>query len=134
MQLTVRGILRIAEKFGWDWALSKETDSKTGKITEKWVTFRQGTPAGEDFFIDFQYKNAQDLAGQIYEYKFDFDEEQHVMELMEAKQNGFAGVPDIKTLVEDAEWIQKALDDLDDAITEIERRITRKFQEKRKTE
>ena len=42
------------------------------------------------------------------------------MGLMEAKKNGLSGVPRLKELVEDADNIEKMIEDLYDALHEVE--------------
>ena len=41
------------------------------------------------------------------------------MGLMEAKKNGFGGVPSLKELVEDADAIEKMLEELYDALSDV---------------
>lgn len=58
--------------------------------------------------------------GGSCEYYETFDPEDHVMGLMEAKKNGLSGVPRLKELVEDADNIEKMIEDLYDALHEVE--------------
>ncbi len=39
-----------------------------------------------------------------------FDVDEHVMDLLEAKRNGVAGIPGVRALVDDAEMIEQKLD------------------------
>lgn len=98
-----------AEELGW----SHWEDESGGVELEK------HSPAGEDFL--FYACDKENLAKEAREYADDFDIEEHVRGLLNAKANGFAGVPDLKTLVEDADDIQEMLDELADALEEIER-------------
>jgi hypothetical protein len=41
-----------------------------------------------------------------------FDVDEHVMDWLEAKRNGVSGVPGVRALVEDAEMIERKLDEL----------------------
>lgn len=43
-----------------------------------------------------------------------FDIEEHVLDLLEAKKNGMRGIPDVVTLVEDAQKIDKMYESLYD--------------------
>lgn len=96
-----------AEALGWS------LDESDGM-----VEFETWSPAGENFIFDVPVKN---VAEGVREFSRTFDTEEHVTELLEAKRNGFAGVPGVKTLVEDADAIQEMLEDLADAMEEVEK-------------
>lgn len=89
-------IIEAAEKL--DWAV-KEYEDGTAE-------FSQYSPAGEDFSFTV---NAENAAKEIYEYYDNFDVDDHIEMWVEAKQNGVAGVPSIRQLVEDAEAISEML-------------------------
>lgn len=57
-------------------------------------------------------KSAEDFARQVEEIAEDFDDEEHIKQWLEAKDNGVQGIPSIKALVHDAEWIQEKLNTL----------------------
>ena len=97
-----------AEELGW----SLYEDENCG------VELGKHSPAGEDFF--FYVGNKENLAEEAREHADDFYPEEHVRELLNAKANGFAGVPDLKTLAEDADDIKGMLDELADALEETE--------------
>ena len=65
--------------------------------------------------------SASNLIADVRSASDGFDAEEHVRELLNAKANGLGDVPDVKTLVEDADDIQEMLDELADALEEIER-------------
>lgn len=93
-----------AEALDWSW------DESDGMVElETW------SPAGEDFVFSVPAKN---VADGVREFSRTFDTEEHVAELLEAKRNGLSGVPDVKTLVEDADAIREMLEDLADAMEE----------------
>lgn len=64
--------------------------------------------------------NAGSLVDEIRDWSNSFDTERHVHELLDAKDNGFRGVPSLKTLVEDADAIQEMLEELADAMEAVE--------------
>lgn len=105
---TYEKLLDKAEELGW----SHWEDENGGVELEK------HSPAGEDFL--FYACDKGNLAKEAREYADAFDIEEHIRGLLNAKADGFAGVPDLKTLVEDADDIQKMLDELADALEEIE--------------
>lgn len=93
------------------WYVSKYADYSN--LKENYLQFEGSSPAGEDisFSIDFdasklpceQIQGIIDNLGSYYEY---FDTEEHVTMLLEAKNNGLSGVPDVETLVKDAKEIE----------------------------
>ncbi len=70
------------------------------------VEFQQHSPAGEDFLFTVNAKNAEQ---EIYDYYDDFDIDEHIDMWIEAKRNGFSGVPTVRELVKDAEDIKEML-------------------------
>ncbi len=73
--------------------------------------------AGEDVVISLNTDgSAEDFAAKMREAADDFDEDEHVESLLEAKQNGFQGVPSISILVKDAESIKEYYENLATAI------------------
>ena len=95
---------------------AKELDWKV-EIDEHCWEFQKYSPAGEDFWFGV---NGDDVVDEVLEYYETFDTEDHVMGLMEAKKNGLSGVPRLKELVEDADSIEKMIEDLYDALHEVE--------------
>lgn len=100
--------LDVLEKH--DWAVSGYTDD--GR-----VELEKYSPAGEDFIICVEVKN---FPAAVLEYWEDFDADDHVEELIEAKRNGFRGVPRASVLVKDAEAIDDMLKELADALAAAE--------------
>lgn len=96
-----------------EWYVSKYADYSN--LKESYLQFEGSSPAGEDisFSIDFdasklpceQIQKIIDDLGSYYEC---FDTEEHVAMLLEAKNNGLSGVPDVESLVKDA----KEIDDM----------------------
>lgn len=79
--------------------------------------FEQYSPAGEDFVFSV---NGPDIVASVKEYYEDFDPEEHATDLVIAKRNGFAGVPDLRTLCDDADAIDEMLHELADAFVDVE--------------
>jgi hypothetical protein len=104
-------LVERAEELGW----CCNQDVQDGKC---YIEFFQASPAGEDFGFTAYGDTVEEIVKDIREYADDFDAEEHVKELLDAKANGFAGVPDVFTLVEDAKAIQEMLNTLawDDAL------------------
>lgn len=102
-------IIEAAEKLDWT---VKEYEDGTAE-------FSQYSPAGEDFSFTV---NAENAAKEIYEYYDNFDVDDHIEMWVEAKQNGVAGVPSIRRLVEDAEEISEMLKTLAGAVMSDDRK------------
>lgn len=104
-----KGHQKTANELGWSVVWSNQNCN--GK-TEKYAEFYQESPAGEDFGFTCFYETLADLIDEIGKVSIDFDIEEHVTGLLEAKQNGLRGVPDIVTLVHDAEELDKMIEEL----------------------
>lgn len=102
-------IIEAAEKL--DWTVKEYQDGT--------AEFSQYSPAGEDFSFTVNTENA---AQEIYEYYDNFDVDDHIEMWVEAKQNGVAGVPSIRRLVEDAEAISEMLKTLAGAVMSDDRK------------
>ena len=65
------------------------------------------SPAGEDLFETIHCKDdCEEVEVCLYDLWRHFDVEDHVTMWLDAKRNGMAGVPDVITLVHDAEDIE----------------------------
>lgn len=106
-EVNIDDLLDKAEELGW---CVHESDTE-------WE-FIQNSPAGEDFFFDIfadDVHNADDMVREIRSYTNDFDAEEHAKMWIEA-QGRVSGVPDLKTLVKDADDIKLMLNELADAL------------------
>ena len=109
MNKKVQAMLDRAEDLGWEITLDEDN-----------LEFGKHSPAGEDFFCCVgKTNNPNVLASQVREHASDFDTEEHVTMWVMAKQSGTSGIPSIKELVQDADDIQKMLDDLASALEEM---------------
>lgn len=111
----VDALVEKAEELGW----------KVNTEEKSWE-FEKHSPAGEDFIFCVY---GDDVVKEILEYYEEFDTEDHVMGLMEAKKNGFAGVPNLKEQVKDADAIESMIEELYDALHEVEERYYDKKEE-----
>lgn len=83
---------------------------------------RQASPAGEDFGFYIhksEVEDADDFIREVREFADDFDADENIEMWFEAKRNGVRGVPDVRTLMKDADDIQHMLDELADALEGI---------------
>lgn len=97
-------LVNKAEELGW-----------TVCIDEDGWEFGQNSPAGEDFWF-FISKNdvnsEEDMVREVRSYANCFDTEEHAQMWIEGRRSGVSGVPDLKTLVEDADDIKLMLNKL----------------------
>ena len=103
-------LLDKAEELGW---CVHESDTE-------WE-FIQNSPAGEDFFFDISASDvhsADDMVREIHSYANGFDAEDHAKMWIEA-QGRVSGVPDLKTLVKDADDIKLMLNKLASAMEDV---------------
>lgn len=83
---------------------------------------RQASPASEDFgfFVhSSEVKDADDFVREVRKFADDFDPDENIEMWVEARKNGVSGVPDIRTLVKDADDEQDMLDELADALESV---------------
>ena len=74
----------------------------------------QFSPAGRDFSFNIVFDGTvEDLAQKIEGVYEDFDVDEEVEMWVEARKNGVKDVPDVRTLVYDAEKIDEMLEELD---------------------
>lgn len=104
-------VIETAENLGW----TTYRDDESSKYWE----FEKFSPAGEDFCFTVYAKNLAELKAELQSYYDYFDREDHVYELLEAKRNGFRGVPDLDTLVQDSQDIEDMLEELAMEVTKI---------------
>ena len=78
--------------------------------------FRKYSPAGEDF--SFCVKG-EDIAKEVSDYYADFNPDEHAKMWILA-QGSVAGVPNVRTLVDDAYAILEMLQELNDSLVDVE--------------
>lgn len=85
-------------------------------------TFRQGSPAGEDYSFDLYADDdfSDGVAAAVRRVYDDFDIDEHVGLFAEASMRGESGVPKLSILVDDAKEIDEMLRTLADAFEYIE--------------
>lgn len=101
-------VIDVAEEL--DWCVDVEKSC---------FEFEKYSPAGEDFIFSIFGNSLKEFKENLKEFSETFDREDHVFELLEAKRNGFAGVPDLDTLVEDSKDIESMLEELAEKIAKI---------------
>lgn len=81
---------------------------------DKEIELAQYSPAGEDFSIILvcEQNDTKEIISELKDYYESFEPEEHVIEWIDAKKNGVRGIPDLRTLLDDAEQI-------DDMILEL---------------
>lgn len=101
----------VADRTDFQFTLSKDSDNLT-------VGIQGDNPAGEDWWMEFDIEcpiDEMDLINnvrkELWNYYESFDIEEEVFLKLEAKRNGFCGVPDVVTLVHNEEYKEKALND-----------------------
>jgi len=110
----------IAEEKGWKVEFGEQDNGK-------YAEFYQFSPAGEDFGFCVFYTDDGNLALEINDYYEEFDVDEHIEMIIEARKNGLAGVPNTRTLCKDAEDIDKMLEDLAEAVLEERRKWNELF-------
>lgn len=92
----------------------KHQKEKDGRY---YALLEQSTPLGEDWCLEFVYKNIADLINQIIEYSYNYDADEEAEVYINIR--GKNGVPSsIRDLLEDADWKGEKLEELCDALTE----------------
>ena len=82
------------------------------------VELENWSPAGEDLII---YVDKGQWVEDLFDNYQYFDKGEHIKTLLDAKANGFRGVPDIDILVEDADDIRQMYKELADKVAEAAR-------------
>jgi len=103
-------LLEVAEASDWSCHCDQEG-----------VEFSKYSPAGEDFSFYVRAKTGEDILIAVQWYARCFDADEHAAEWIVAKQNGSTtGIPDIRTLIKDADDIQTMLDELVSELEEVD--------------
>lgn len=112
MALTKSKIEDAAEELGWYTCFEAQGH-------EKLVTFSRYSEAGEDLEFTEHYDKLDEIPSLMRNCYQDFDVEGHVYGWLSAKQRGVGGIPDVVTLVHDAEDIEKMLLALSNKLLDI---------------
>lgn len=108
MEKWQENVIDVAEELGW-----------YVSVESNYFEFEKYSSAGEDFIFSIIATSLKQLQENLKEFYETFDREDHVFKLLEAKRSGFAGVPDLDTLVEDSKDIENMLEELAEKINEI---------------
>lgn len=102
----------VADGTDFQFTLSQDSDNLT-------VGIQGDNPTGEDWWMEFYIKYPVDetdlinnVRKEVWDYCEAFDIEEEVYLKLEAKRNGFRGVPDVVTLVYNEEYKITALEEL----------------------
>ena len=83
-------------------------------------------PCGEDWYEYLNIENPEtekdllyELYKEVYSCYESFDVEEHVYNMLDAKRNGFSGVPDVVDLVHNEEYKENALKEYADKLMEM---------------
>lgn len=94
MKKLTKKVIKAIENLGW---LVEEYNEE--------YMLEQSSPAGEDI-VEY-IRKGEDIVSQLWDIYANFDKDEHVEMLLQTKQNGTAGVPSARVLVEDAEEIEE---------------------------
>lgn len=100
---------KIIEDKGFYFKHQKEKDGRYYALLE------QSTPLGEDWCLEFLYKNIADLINQITEYSYNYDADEEAEVYVDIRGKYCFSIRD---LLEDADWKGKKLKELCDALSE----------------
>ena len=102
----------VVDGTDFQFTLSNDIDSLS-------ISVQGDNPAGEDWWMEFDIKYPVDetdlinkVRQEVWDYYEAFDIEEEVYLKLEAKRNGFCGVPDVVTLVHNEEYKITALEEL----------------------
>ena len=108
MEKWQENVIDVAEELGW-----------YVSVESNYFEFEKYSSAGEDFIFSIIATSLKQLQENLKEFYETFDREDHVFKLLEAKRNGFRGVPDLDTLVQDSQDIEDMLEKLAMEVTKI---------------
>ena len=106
--MTKERIEQIADKNGWKvfW-------------DDGYAEFEKYSPAGEDFIFTVDTTDEESIIPAIYDYAYIYyDADEHAEEWIKARDESATGVPDLRTLIEDADAIQDMLREFCDVLKE----------------
>ena len=99
-----------------DWRIVSRDESAKGLVVWELENF---SPAGEDLIISVGGTTPEGMIKDIIEYANNFDPDEHIEMWIEARHNGVGGIPSTRVLVEDADAIERMLEELADKVNEL---------------
>ena len=111
---------KVSENTDFTFGITEFNDSKVE------LEMNGDNPEGEDWFEYLDIENPETEEDLLYElytevlscYK-SFDVEEHVYNMLDAKRNGFSGVPNVVDLVHNEEYKENALKEYADKLMEM---------------
>ena len=110
--VTFADIISIAESLDWVVTNLEEAGFAVDDDATE-LEFSKYSPAGEDFSFTVGSDSPSVMIKEIRDYGYDFDTEEHIRMWINADTSG---IPDIKTLVDDADEIKNMIKDLADKL------------------
>ena len=103
-------VIEVAEKLGW--SVSNKGD---------YFCFSNGSPEGQDVEEEFNCEELGTLQEDLKQRAENFDVSYETYLWLDSSGHGTNGAPyDMKDLYEDMEWVSDTIQELADAISEIE--------------
>ena len=111
---------KVSENTDFTFRITEFNDSKVE------LEMYGDNPCGEDLWENFDIRNPRTKEDLLYElYKEvlscyeSFDVEEHVYNMLDAKRNGFSGVPGVVDLIHNEEYKENALKEYADKLMEM---------------
>ena len=111
---------KVSENTDFTFIITEFNDSKVE------LEMYGDNPCGEDWWENLNIENPgteKELIGLLYAEVLtcyeSFDVEEHVYNMLDAKRNGFSGVPDVVDLVHNEEYKENALKEYADKLMEM---------------
>lgn len=112
MKFTKQKIEEIAEGLGWNVSWNVQG-------SEKYATFAQYSPAGEDFSFDVWYENLNEIGSCVRNYWENYDPAEEAMAWLGPDGHGQNGAPyEMEDLLNDKKEIESMLESLGDALVD----------------
>ena len=115
--LTKNKIEKVAENLGFsvNFLTRDYTNSKNVRVVE----FSTYSPCGQDFYMDFDYKNLQELPSKIYDYYQSYDPSYEASLWLDNEGHGKNGAPyEMGDLYDDMKWCEASIKELSEALNE----------------
>ena len=110
MSLAKKKIEKIADELDFTTDFRKEQN-------RKFVNFETFSPCGQNFFIEIEYKNLNELSDKLYDYWQDYDPSEETSLWIDSTGHGKNGAPyKIGDIYEDMKWCESQIEALQKAV------------------